>query len=293
LDRRLEPALGVAVREARIFVKEIRHPVGVRPRRLVVEEEIGELYLVIVGEDAQGVIVEPDVVRASFDIEVLVEQPLERGRGHGDAEVVLLRCLEDRTKAIDILAELLLAHVARLEGGLGLLHLPLEPVQDRGRAEPPDALGERPLVVRAIHEPDALFFTHVPSSVACRSPLARTSNNPRSGRRKHFSTAAPARAGWLPLQRTSSSPAGSTGLPQRYLTLGEKALSLRAHHARTAAASGHGSPSSASVAISSSSPGASPASGGSGPVSFSRSRSTPVISDSAPPARRATLGASM
>ncbi|MFT3765877.1 MAG: hypothetical protein QM820_10215 [Minicystis sp.] len=150
----------VAVDEARVLFEQPGDALLVLAHGLVVEEVVGEPHLVVVGEHAQRVIVDADVLRASLDVEVLLQHGAERGRRLGRRELVLLGRGEQAPEAVDVAAEIRVRDVTRGGRAAGVRDLFLEPGQDRRRFEATHALRKRAVVVGAVDEPDALRGAH-------------------------------------------------------------------------------------------------------------------------------------
>ncbi len=155
-ERRLERPLDGTVGEVHALVEEVRQVAGVLLQRLVVEEEVRELDLPVVGEDAERVLVDADVLGPAFDVEVLAEELGEGRRRLRRVERVLLRGLEEAAEAVHGAPEVRVGGALRGQRGAGLGDLVLEPGEDRRSGQAADALREEPLVMGAINEPDTL-----------------------------------------------------------------------------------------------------------------------------------------
>src|SRR6185312_15504007 len=106
------------------------------------EEEVGQLDLAVAREYAERALVDADVLRPAFDVEVLAEELGEGRRRLRRVERVLLGGFEEAAEAMDGAPEILVGDLGRSEGGAGLRDLVLEPGEDRRSSQAADALRE-------------------------------------------------------------------------------------------------------------------------------------------------------
>jgi hypothetical protein len=132
------------------LVYEVCEPVGVGGDRLVLEEEVGQVHLVVVGAHPQPPLVEADgVVR--FDPEVLVQEFVQLVEGLWAGQMVFLDRLEDRVETVGASADL------GVEQRFRILVVPsaLEPAEHRRLRHVEDPFAERRIHARPLHEPHA------------------------------------------------------------------------------------------------------------------------------------------
>ena len=100
---------------------------------MVVEEEVGQFDLVVVGEDLEGVGLVQDL---TLDVEVLLQVGLELPVGRGRRQGLVPCGLEDRGEAVDGGAEFACQPLGDVLGLLRPLPGRLEPAEDGIGVEP-------------------------------------------------------------------------------------------------------------------------------------------------------------